>query len=192
MTSIDNYNNSGFENRPSGLKYWDANEIIDGLLLGSVTAAKRKDAFDYFAINAVLSILTESQMVLHDDLESHLNAYSISIENGNWSRFEFADARLKGVDIQKRLHVGADFIHKHVENNKGTHHYVMIHCFAGASRSPTITAAYLIKYKEMTSENALDLLSSKRNVAYPKQYFKEQLTIFEKTVNSKACDCIVL
>lgn len=156
-----------------------------------MTAAKRKDAFEYFNITAVVSILTESQMVLHEELESHLNSYSISRDIGNWLRFEFADARLKGA-IQKHLHFAADFIHKYMESNKDTDNYVMIHCFAGASRSPTITAAYLIKYREMTVENALNLLASKRSVAHPKQYFKEQLAIFERNVNQDACQCHIL
>merc|ERR1719384_1868444 len=95
-------NSDKYDNRPTSLKYWDGNEIIDGLLLGSVTAIKRCEAFEYFNINAVLSILTESQMNLHEDLEEHLNEYSISTMNGNWLRFEFSDARLQH-NIQTHL-----------------------------------------------------------------------------------------
>eukprot|EP01084_Bolivina_argentea_P094462 169813_1 len=182
-----------YKNRPSSLRYWDAAEIIDGLLLGSVTAIKRTEAFEYFNINAVLSILTESQMNLHDDLEQHLNEYSISKINGNWLRFEFTDARLNN-DIQKHLHNAADFINKFMIQNETTNNekqYVMVHCWAGASRSPTMIAAYLIKYKNFTCTDALNLLAEKRNVAYPKAYFLEQLTQFESNLNSSCC-CVIL
>ena len=179
------------------MKYWDGQEIIDGLLLGSVTAIQRQSAFEYFNINAVLSILTETQMDLHPDLEQHLNGYSISIENKNWLRFAFADARLKR-DIQTHLHNAADFINKHmVQNEKNMNHnngnreYIMVHCWAGASRSPTMIAAFLIKYKNLSCNEALNLLAQKRRVAHPKPYFLQQLLIFEKNLNNSGC-CLIL
>lgn len=183
-----------FENRPNGLRYWDANEIIDGLLLGSVTAIQRQEAMEYFKINAVVSILSEPQMKIHENLENHLKSNDISFENGNWLRFEFADARLKG-NIQKYLHLSADFINKYMIENKSkndNNNYVMVHCFAGASRSPTIISAYLIKYKNMTLEQSLNLLANKRNVAHPNTYFQEQLALFQKGLNSNCNSCVLL
>ena len=153
-------------------------------MLGSVDAITRISAFEYFKINAVLSILTPAQVILHENLDELLNKYGISKDNETWLRFDFADARQKG-NIQGYLHEAADFINTHMTQNAASEsqQYVMIHCWAGASRSPTMTAAYLIKYKHMSSTEALNLLAKKRKVAQPKVYFLEQLLLFEKNIN---------
>jgi len=43
---------------------------------------------------------------------------------------------------------------------------VLVHCFAGMSRSATLVAYYLIKYHNMTSNDAITFIKSKRPIAF--------------------------
>jgi protein-tyrosine phosphatase len=47
----------------------------------------------------------------------------------------------------------------------------LVHCSAGKSRSVTIIAAYLIKYKGMTSKNALKYIKRQRSCVKPNKGF---------------------
>lgn len=174
-------------------KYWDGDEIVKGLLLGSVTAVKQERAFNHYGITAVLSILTDAQMALHEDLEKLLESFSVSKKRGNWLRFEFEDSRLQN-NVQSELHEAADFIQDHMLKNEESSDdgYVMVHCWAGMSRSPTMVAAFLIKHRSMSCEDALDLINSQRKQACPNSYFHEQLLLFQKNLNSRGCSCAIL
>ena len=187
------------QERPKGLQYWDGNEIVNGLLLGSVPAVQRKAAMEYYGINAVLSILTESQMDLQEKLVEHLDSFSISKERGNWLRFDFGDCRLNR-NIQSELHEAADFIHRHMASNEersdnggsGGSGSVMVHCWAGMSRSPTMVIAFLMKHRAMSCDEALHLVKAQRKVAQPKPYFMEQLLIFQDALNGNNSCCAIL
>eukprot|EP00043_Microstomoeca_roanoka_P014174 m.139568 g.139568 ORF g.139568 m.139568 type:complete len:173 (-) comp15951_c0_seq2:1534-2052(-) len=67
------------------------------------------------------------------------------------------------------------YIHQSLSNG-GT---VLVHCMEGFSRSPTIAAAYLIKYQQLTTEKALEHIRSKREV-FPNAGFLRQLLEWEK------------
>lgn len=55
---------------------------------------------------------------------------------------------------------------------------VLVHCGAGISRAPTITAAYLIRKLRLTSGAAVDLVQSRRPYASPNPGFRKQLKQF--------------
>lgn len=52
---------------------------------------------------------------------------------------------------------------------------ILIHCSAGISRSVSIVIAYLIKYKNMTVDQALNFIREKRSIANPNIGFISQL-----------------
>lgn len=52
---------------------------------------------------------------------------------------------------------------------------VLVHCFAGVSRSSSITLCYLMKKMNTDYETALELLKSGRKCAKPNKGFSEQL-----------------
>mmetsp|Transcript_12181 Transcript_12181/g.13889 ORF Transcript_12181/g.13889 Transcript_12181/m.13889 type:complete len:119 (-) Transcript_12181:70-426(-) len=59
---------------------------------------------------------------------------------------------------------------------------VLVHCFAGKSRSSTFVLAYLMKVKQMNLADAFTLLKSKREQCEPNIGFIVQLKAFEKTL----------
>lgn len=68
------------------------------------------------------------------------------------------------------------FIHKCITNN-GT---IVVHCLMGVSRSAATVMAYLIRFKKMTTEEALKAVKEKRMVSEPNQGFMRQLQRYEE------------
>lgn len=62
---------------------------------------------------------------------------------------------------------------------------VLIHCFAGVSRSTTILISYLIKYRKMSYAQALTLVRRRRPIVNPNEGFVKQLRYYEKQINQK-------
>ena len=55
----------------------------------------------------------------------------------------------------------------------------LVHCLAGVNRSPTIVAAYLIKYLYMTTDNALQYIKELRDEIDPLDEFIDKLRVYE-------------
>lgn len=60
---------------------------------------------------------------------------------------------------------------------------VYVHCYVGVSRSPTIVAAYLIKQRQLTTEQALKYISERRPCIDPNPGFRAALRHFELKQN---------
>jgi len=56
---------------------------------------------------------------------------------------------------------------------------VLIHCYAGISRSTTITAAYLMKSMKISSKEALNIIQKSRSFINPNSGFIKQLEKFD-------------
>ena len=63
------------------------------------------------------------------------------------------------------------YIHENVTNDRK----VLVHCSAGKSRSVSIVAVYLMKYKGMNVNEALDFIKNKRNMINPNSGFVNAL-----------------
>ena len=56
---------------------------------------------------------------------------------------------------------------------------VLVHCFAGVSRSSTIVISYLMKYRKMTHLDAFHFVKARRDCVCPNPGFVAQLKAFE-------------
>jgi len=83
-------------------------------------------------------------------------------------------------DIKRFFDEASIYIHEILSSNKK----ILVHCFAGKSRSTTIMIAYFIKYCKMTTEEALDVIKKKRPVVQPNLGFIKQLKDYEKSLIS--------
>ena len=67
-------------------------------------------------------------------------------------------------DLKLRIHSAADTLYRMI----AVGHKLYLHCTAGQERAPSVAAAYLCKYKDMTVEQAISLVKSERECS-PKQ-----------------------
>jgi protein-tyrosine phosphatase len=74
------------------------------------------------------------------------------------------------------LDKGADFIHQEIT----TGGKVYIHCGVGIGRAPSMAAAYLIKYENMTSASAMALITKTRPFIHLTRKQYQQLDAFEE------------
>nr|XP_018629364.1 dual specificity protein phosphatase 1-like isoform X3 [Nicotiana tomentosiformis] len=89
------------------------------------------------------------------------------------------------VNISNYFEECFDFIEKakgKIEEAKGQGGGVLVHCFAGKSRSATIVIAYLMKKHGMSLSEAFQLVKSKRPVISPNAGFMIQLQNYDKAL----------
>ena len=72
-----------------------------------------------------------------------------------------------GANIKPHLDQAADFIKEAVDSNGK----ILVHCYAGISRSSSCVIAYLIREKELGYFNALYFCRQKRNIVCPNMGF---------------------
>ncbi|KAK2652080.1 hypothetical protein Ddye_011936 [Dipteronia dyeriana] len=82
---------------------------------------------------------------------------------------------MESEDLLDYLDVCLDFIDR--SRKEGS---VLVHCFAGVSRSAAIITAYLMKTEQLSSEDALESLRQSCESVCPNDGFLEQLKMFEE------------
>ncbi|XP_076903340.1 dual specificity protein phosphatase 1-like [Bidens hawaiensis] len=136
-------------------------QIEEGLYLGSVEAANNKTLLKSLNITHVLTV-----------------ASSIPPPYPNDFTYKTLDVHDRGdVNIARFF----DDCFSYITEAKRTGS-VLVHCFAGRSRSATIVVAYLMKTHGMSSSKALKLVKSKRGVVAPNAGFVLQLQSYEKSL----------
>ena len=105
------------------------------------------------------------------------------------SHFTYREVKvldMPSVNLKQRFVPCIQFIKEAVESNNGKGK-VLVHCFAGVSRSATIVIAYLMHEHGLPYSAALKLVKSKRPFINPNDGFRKQLILFEKDLkNQKA------
>lgn len=126
---------------------FDYSEITDQIFLGSDLCKAgvcliHKEEFKSLGVDVELNLSDESNELPPDNIE----AYSwIPIVDGH-------------SPSQAQLDLGTSIINEVVKNNKK----VYIHCRNGHGRSPTMVAAYLIRFKGYETDDAMEFLKEKR------------------------------
>ncbi|RWS08063.1 dual specificity protein phosphatase 16-like protein, partial [Leptotrombidium deliense] len=78
-------------------------------------------------------------------------------------------------NIYKYFNKATNYIHDKLQQNKS----VIVHCAAGRSRSASIVIAYLIRYYNMSLQDAYVFVHNKRSCIDPNDNFLIQLARFE-------------
>ena len=141
-------------------KGFEANEIVEGLYLGSIDSA-----FDF-------EEMKKRQI-------THVISAIAGFIPGNTDDFKFLV--VDALDSENTKIAGCfEKTNEFIDEALSTGGKVLIHCMAGRSRSASILAAYLICCKGMSSTESVDLIRSVRPIIQPNPSFSEQLSEYEK------------
>ncbi|XP_060217684.1 dual specificity protein phosphatase 1-like isoform X7 [Lycium barbarum] len=136
--------------------------IEEGLYLGSLGAANNKDALKRLNLTHILTIARELNPPYPNEFVYKVLAVHDRVD----------------ANISHYFEECFDFI----EEAKGQGGGVLVHCFAGKSRSATIVIAYLMKKHGMSHSEAFQLVKSRRPVVSPNAGFMTQLENYDKTL----------
>ena len=138
--------------------------IIEEKLAGSAIPTS-KEEIDWIKQEGVKSIVTIREEPLEDEWIKDVNY--LHVHSNDMGIPEFSD-----------LVNSVDFIHKRITNDQP----VMVHCLAGLGRTVTILACYLIKYEDMTADDAIEKVRRERHGSIQSFSQEEIIFRFEKFV----------
>lgn len=135
-------------------------KITDFLFIGSLRTAQEQRVYDELAISRVLTCGTGMSITLGEGMDQLLLPLADTV-----------DANLSG-----HLTKGIDYIVD--ARTKGEK--VLVHCFAGLSRSASLCCAFLMKDNNWTFAKSLEFVRLGRPNAHPNDGFVIQLKRFQK------------
>jgi len=138
--------------------------IIEKKLAGSAIPTSKEEV-DWLQQEGVKSIVTIREVPLEDEWVKGVNY--LHIHSNDMGVPEFED-----------LISSVDFIHARINNDEP----VMVHCLAGLGRTGTILACYLIKYANMTADNAIEKIRRQRSGSIQSYSQEEIIFRFEKFI----------
>ena len=160
----------GFDNVPS--------EIARNIYISSIDEARKIYLLEAIGIKHVLDLssfgLTQS-LTGQKDFSSYVDKYK--------SKFRYKHIPVDdtpNTPLSNYFAEAHEFIFQALEKNEK----ILIHCFAGISRSATIVHSLLVSRQyenQMSLSEAYELMQSKRSIIYPNIGFQHQLKIFAET-----------
>lgn len=118
-------------------------EVVPGVFLANNNVAQNMNFFQQNDIKAVLNCSRDLPFY-----RDNIHQMRISINDTPEANNEFYNALTPAIE----------FI--------SAHKPILVHCFAGMSRSPSVIVAYLIKYHDMNPQRAVELILLKRPFAF--------------------------
>ena len=135
-------------------------KVLDFLYLGSLRTAQCPEVYQDLDIGFILTAGRHLQVKIGESME----------------QLELGIDDLPGEDMKPFFKEAFDFIERARAAKRG----ILIHCFAGMSRSVTFTAAYLMHMMyPMTRDEALHLIRQSRPAAKPNDGFMRGLLEWE-------------
>lgn len=143
------------------MAYIDFNWVTDRLAIGGFVTESEELPFD-----AILSMEVHAPATVRDLVHSGRVDYQWRpiIDGYCWERQD---------EIVQRFDDAADQLHAWLSDDKR----VLVHCFAGVSRSVTAVIWYLMRYQGKTWDEALEFVQAGRTVANPNIRFEMALRV---------------
>eukprot|EP00347_Sterkiella_histriomuscorum_P002635 403367385 len=157
-----------------------AAEIVQGVFLGSVGCAFHPESLKRHKITHILTCADKIQPRFPDDYKYMCIPISDTPSENIAKYFRQAyyfinDALSQNEDLPEDK-----------QNN------VLIHCFAGKSRSTSFLLAYIMAKNQTTLKDGVELVRSKRPIACPNPGFMLQLKLYEKSLFGTNSDIPVI
>ena len=138
--------------------------IIDKKLAGSAIPTSKEEV-DWLKEEGVKSIVTIREEPLEEEWLEDINY--LHIHSNDMGVPEFDD-----------LINSVDFLHQRITNDEP----VMVHCLAGLGRTGTILACYMIKYEQMSADDAIQKVRNERHGSIQSFSQEEIIFRFEKSL----------
>ena len=140
-----------------------------GVYLGSKSAADNLTELNKKGIRAILCVAANVNIKYPPkNIDAHKIVPAEDIET---------------FELGKYFEDGINFIE---ENRLKTN--VLVHCFAGVSRSGAMLIAYLMKTQNKTLKEAWEYAKTKRSVVSPNNGFRKQLEKYEAELKERGSD----
>jgi hypothetical protein len=127
--------------------------IIDNIYLGSAYNAASYYTLKNLNIKKIVNVTQEISQYYSDDFE--YKTYKLYDNNND--------------NINKYLEDAYNYISNTKDN-------ILVHCYMGSSRSATIVIYYLMEKYNMTLDQSIDFVKSKRNIVNLTTKFKNELS----------------
>ena len=139
--------------------------LIKNKLAGSAIPTSIKE-IDWVIEQGVKSIVTIREEPLDDDWIKNVNYLHVMSNDMGVPEFD---------DLTNTV----DFIHQRLNDKEP----VMVHCLAGLGRTGTILASYLVKYENMSADEAIEKVREIRPGSIQSYPQEEIIFRFEKSLN---------
>ena len=140
--------------------------ILKNLFLGSAF-----DAQDFLALRK-----NNIHLIVNVTKDIHIDNYrGLGFEDIKVIRIPIDDIHTESLNTNNLLETTLETIKKYIDENKG----VLVHCRAGVSRSASIVIAYLMKYHNLSFNQAHEYVRTKRPIINPNVGFISQLLNFK-------------
>jgi len=139
--------------------------LIKNKLAGSAIPTSIKE-IDWVIEQGVKSIVTIREEPLDDDWIKNVNYLHVMSNDMGVPQFD-------------DLTFAVDFIHRRLDDKEP----VMVHCLAGLGRTGTILASYLVKYENMSADEAIEKVREIRPGSIQSYPQEEMIFRFEKSLN---------
>jgi dual specificity phosphatase 12 len=152
-------------------------QILPRLWLGSKRAFDDEELLRRHNISHIISVMPTSVDISDnpDGSGPFKTTESYQTILGHRTRLVIPVFDLGSENLLRHFPVAKEFIDSAISNG-GT---VLVHCLAGASRSPTVVAAYLMETQQLSPQEAMLRIRKIRPRARPRDYFVDQLYIYQ-------------
>ena len=135
-------------------------KVQEGLYVGNIHSARKYETLKKHNITHIVNCAPQIELCHFQD---EIEYYSVDILDSEKE------------NLLHHFDKVNNFIHNAIKNNGN----VLVHCYEGISRAPTLCASYLIEHYEYNYSNALKYLKHCKSNINPNNGFKEQLYIFD-------------
>lgn len=141
-----------------------AQEIIPGVFLGSIAAARDTESQKKLGITHILNATS------HGSKAPGCKVLSLPLQDNDGDQ-----------DIKQHFDASIAFMNEALAGGSA----VLVHCIRGVSRSSTLVAAYIMRSAGLSRQEALGLVKRARPVVNPKVGFLHQLKQFEQELTDE-------
>lgn len=127
-------------------------EILPNLYLGSIKAL---GTYEYKSIDYYMIVDLIKYTFLTDKREINSQIYINLPVHDSPDECDKLLSLIKETNVLEKMHLA-------LQENKP----VLVHCFAGMQRSCALVACYLIKYNNMTPDEAIEYIKFRRPIAF--------------------------